>query len=978
MRLFNYFKKRGKTEEQERLLAESAREREEQERIREEVALRERLEREWIAREQRKGGDDEQEQIVRKQKNGHDVEKKYDIDQQRAINAHSGYYLVLAPPGCGKTDILAERIVRAKQNGVNFEEMLCLTFTNRAARGMLDRVKERVGEDSCDIFVGNVHRYCSVFLYGNELVPQNSTIIDDDDMADILDYEADKWQDKEKVSDIDNIAAYISQRDLGHPDSAIFLPKSEYEKFYQYAVRVNFSPEEVDSLRENLLLQCQRYNEQCKVKDICERLQETLYLCQYKLKHNMISFSDLLVKAYECLRNDKDHRFKRYKWIQVDEAQDLNALQIAIIDELLDHSGDFTVMYLGDEQQAIYSFLGAKREQLGLLKQRCNGNIMSLGINYRSPKYLLDVFNTYAEEELKFDPDLLPKAVIDAPHDKRDLMLIENEDEEDELETIVDETMERYRKNENERVALLVHSNKKADNISDKLSSEGIPNFKISGQDMFKSKTYKTLSSFLQVCVNNFNLMAWAHLLYGIGAVKTMREARELIFVKLKNLMMTPMDLLQEKSYIARFNEEYRKREFVFFDTETTGLNVNEDDIVQIAAFKVKCGVRVPGSDFNLFIHTDKPIPQMLGDIVNPLMEAYANNPHYNREDGLRMFLNYVGDRPVLGHNVDYDYNILRKNVERTLGEEIALETYDSLKLIKYVEPNLRKYKLKYLLEELHLQGENSHLADDDVAATKSVVDYCCRHFLPEREQEEAVSQEELKRIVDRTKTLLPLFNLFQKHAYDPIKATDFPMADMLDLVYRYMKDTSLIEESDKKEFIDKKKFIDEKKFNLFLQYIRNNWRGHDKKFTLFDLLYDQTRYLVCMNEGDLVNSEGLVQDKVFVMTPWKAKGLEFENVIVLDAIDDYYPFYKVNEVLKDLRNHSEEEVNKAKQDREESARVFYVAISRARKRLYVSYVNRYVSAYGNVYPKKLTPFMSTIRRYFFIPSAVHGEMTYH
>lgn len=972
MRLFNYFKKKRERKEREQLLAEVAREREKQEQIRVEEALRERLEREWIAR----GTKDrtqfyEQEQIAETQKEGCDIEKELDRWQQQAVNAHGGYYLVLAPPGCGKTDILAGRIVRAKQNGVNFEEMLCLTFTNRAARGMIDRVKQKVGEDSCNIFVGNVHRYCYAFLYGNELVPQNSTIIDDDDMADILGHNYDTWSDKEKVGDIDKIEAYISQRALRHPDSAIFLPKDEYEKFYQLAIKVHFKQEEVDTFREKLLFQYQEDNKRCEVYDICERLQKALYIRQYKSEHNLISFTDLLVKAYECLRNDKGHRFKRYKWIQVDEVQDLNALQIAIIDELIDHSGEITVMYLGDEQQAIYSFLGAKREQLGLLKQRCIGNIMSLGINYRSPKYLLDVFNTYAEKELKFDTDLLPKAVTaDTAHDTEDLMLIENENEQEELKAIV-EIMECYRRNKDERVALLVHSNDKADRLSDNLSHIGIPNFKISGQDMFKSKTYKTLSSFLQVCLNNFNLMAWTHLLFGIGAVKTLREARELVFTKLKNHMMTPMDLLKEKPYIAQFVEEYAEREFVFFDTETTGLNVNEDDIVQIAAFKVKCGIRVAGSDFNIFIQTDKPIPSMLGDMANPLIEAYANNPHYSREEGLRKFLIYIGDRPVLGHNVDYDYHILRENVKCTLGEEITLKTYDSLKLIKYVRPNLRRYKLKFLLEELHLQGENSHLADDDVAATKSVVDYCCRHFLPVGEQEEAISQEELQRIANRAKLMLPLFNLFQKHAYDSIKAIDCPVTDMLNLVYRYLKDTSLIVESNRKKF-------DEKKFDLFLQYIRSNWGGHDKNFTLVDHLNNQsTAFACCMNEGDLVNSEDLIPDKVFVLTVWKAKGLEFENVIVLDAVDGCYPFYKVNEVLQRPQFHSSKKVNKARQEREESARVFYVAISRARKRLYVSYINRYVSPYGRIYPKQLTPFMSSIRQFFSIPSDMHGKKSY-
>lgn len=69
-------------------------------------------------------------------------DKKYENDefQKKVITLDSGYHLVLAPPGCGKTDILAERVVRALSCGVPLDDMLCLTFTNRAARGMRSRI----------------------------------------------------------------------------------------------------------------------------------------------------------------------------------------------------------------------------------------------------------------------------------------------------------------------------------------------------------------------------------------------------------------------------------------------------------------------------------------------------------------------------------------------------------------------------------------------------------------------------------------------------------------------------------------------------------------------------------------------------------------------------------------------------------------------------------------------------------------------
>ena len=70
--------------------------------------------------------------------------REYDERQREVIDAGEGYHLVLAPPGCGKTEVLAERILRAHQRGVAYGDMLCLTFTNRASRSMRERIEQMV------------------------------------------------------------------------------------------------------------------------------------------------------------------------------------------------------------------------------------------------------------------------------------------------------------------------------------------------------------------------------------------------------------------------------------------------------------------------------------------------------------------------------------------------------------------------------------------------------------------------------------------------------------------------------------------------------------------------------------------------------------------------------------------------------------------------------------------------------------------
>lgn len=115
-----------------------------------------------------------------------DKTKIRDKSQQKVIDIDKGVHLVLAPPGCGKTDILADRINQALNNGVSPKDMLCLTFTNRASRGMVSRIKQNSNIDTSEIFVGNVHKFCSVFLYENGFIPLTSSILDEFDVYSIL------------------------------------------------------------------------------------------------------------------------------------------------------------------------------------------------------------------------------------------------------------------------------------------------------------------------------------------------------------------------------------------------------------------------------------------------------------------------------------------------------------------------------------------------------------------------------------------------------------------------------------------------------------------------------------------------------------------------------------------------------------------------------------------------------------------------
>ena len=115
------------------------------------------------------------------------AKKVYDEKQQEVIRFNSGHALVLGAPGCGKTDILSLRVLMSHQVfNVDYKDMLCLTFTNRASREMKERIKSTVGDVTADLFVGNLHRFCIGFIYDNNLVPIDVSIDDDTEQEEIF------------------------------------------------------------------------------------------------------------------------------------------------------------------------------------------------------------------------------------------------------------------------------------------------------------------------------------------------------------------------------------------------------------------------------------------------------------------------------------------------------------------------------------------------------------------------------------------------------------------------------------------------------------------------------------------------------------------------------------------------------------------------------------------------------------------------
>ena len=874
-------------------------------------------------------------------------ERQFDPWQREAIEISSGRHLVLAPPGCGKTDILTERVVHAHANGVEYRDMLCLTFTNRAAKGMAQRIADRTGNPvPDDLFVGNIHRFCSQMLFAEGIVSRNTAIIDEGDVDSIIQEDLCKKLDiKSRSTELMRYQHALWQLTLGMRGDVVLHNDLLRSGAMHKLCDVLGMPANEESL-SRIYLQIEHLLEKHAILyelPAANTMRLASAYQQYKEENDLLDYDDLLVLAYQHLvgsgqwvvgstRGQALHTThcplptKRYSWIEIDEVQDLNALQLALIGLLA--TEDATVVYLGDEQQAIFSFIGAKLETLETLKQRCAGHIHYLHTNYRSPKYLLDLQNDYAVRTLHIRTDLLPSTENAVTAQPEDLCLID----------VGDASLESYYAarfakrygdmDADDRVAILVSTNREADEVGEMMSGMGINHFKISGTDLFSLPSIRLLLAHLSVLTDETVFIAWARLLWGLKVVPTYTAARALMR-NMRRIALLPTDFLlyPESSYLQDFIHTYNNEELIIFDTETTGLDPRNDDIIQIAAIRVKQGKTV-GKAFNIILETSRELPATVGGKANPMIEVYHNSRRYRREEGLRLFMNYCQGKTLVGHNVEFDYQILKNNLRRSCPgtelTELCPKHLDTLKYIRLVRPRLRHYKLGQLLETLHLEGQNSHQADDDIMATLSLLNFCHLNALPKAaEQRNFISRysKEIEKFRSR-------YSDIHLHATERMYDEGTSIVEEMATTYQRLLKAGLLEPVEK--------------WHHLLHYLETDLIRTDLYPTLRTQLDRYITDMCTCKEADMCGSS--LEERYIISTVHKAKGLEFDTVIIYRAIDGSYP---------GSHSWTEKQIS-------EDARRLFVALSRSRKHLCII-----TDSYYGRTPHALSPFLEKVRSHF-------------
>lgn len=288
------------------------------------------------------------------------IRKELNKPQIEAVMCTEGPLIVFAGAGSGKTRVLTYRIsYMISEKDVNPENILAITFTNKAANEMKERIKALVGDESDYIWAMTFHSMCARILrmYADRISYENNfTIYDTDDSKKVIKDIIHTLKMDDKKMNEKNVQCMISSlknNGIGPDD---FVASSEYEK---------------------------------NVKKVYRQYEDQMFI------NNAFDFDDLLLKTEELLANNKDVLEilqNRFRYILVDEYQDTNHIQFKLIELLAKKYQNICVV--GDDDQSIYGFRGADVSNiLEFQKQYPKARIVKLEQNYRSTQEILENAN---------------------------------------------------------------------------------------------------------------------------------------------------------------------------------------------------------------------------------------------------------------------------------------------------------------------------------------------------------------------------------------------------------------------------------------------------------------------------------------------------------------------------------------------------------------------------------------------------------
>src|SRR6201986_5136871 len=395
--------------------------------------------------------------------------------QREAATHIDGPIMIVAGAGSGKTKVLTTRIAHLMASGVDAFNILALTFTNKAAKEMKERVERILGNNEArNLYIGTFHSVFARILRGEATrlgYPSNFTIYDTDDAKSVL-----KTVINEMNLDDKHYKPNVVYNRISSAKNALVGP-AEYAN--DYAIQ----QEDMRSNRPAIAQIYDAYAKRC-------------------FKNGALDFDDLLIKMYELLKNFPEslHKYQhKFKYILIDEYQDTNPAQYEVI-KLLGAAFE-NVCVVGDDAQSIYSFRGATIENiLQFQKDYDDVKVVKLEQNYRSTQSILHVAN----HVIKNNKGQIPKNLWtdNAPGEK--IRLVRLMTDNDEGKYVADTIQEQKLRNHynNRDFAILYRTNAQSRAFEESLRRMAIPYTMYGGVSFYQRKEIKDFISYLRVIVN--------------------------------------------------------------------------------------------------------------------------------------------------------------------------------------------------------------------------------------------------------------------------------------------------------------------------------------------------------------------------------------------------------------------------------------------------------------------------------------------
>jgi DNA helicase-2/ATP-dependent DNA helicase PcrA len=398
--------------------------------------------------------------------------------QYKAVTTINGPVMVIAGPGSGKTRVLTYRIAYMMEQGINPRNILTLTFTNKAAREMKERLEKVVGQQSNYVWAGTFHSiFAKILRIEADKIgfPPSFTIYDSDDTKSMLNHIVKDLQLDSKL-----YTANLLYNRISSAKSQLISPAS----YLNDHVLI----EEDKAKKVPLVGQIYyNYTERCK-------------------NAGAMDFDDLLFNTFILFHRNPDNVLEKYqqkfKYLLVDEFQDTNFLQYAILKKLIKYpESQHNLCIVGDDAQSIYAFRGATIENiLDFSKDFPQLQTFKLEQNYRSGQYIVNAANNV----INYNHRQIKKEIWTSQADSAKISTVRALSDDEESRKVVDAIFEHKNRNHiiNSEIAILYRTNAQSRNFEEHLRRANIPYKIYGGMSFYQRKEVKDLLAYFRLVVN--------------------------------------------------------------------------------------------------------------------------------------------------------------------------------------------------------------------------------------------------------------------------------------------------------------------------------------------------------------------------------------------------------------------------------------------------------------------------------------------